>query len=166
MPEAIHRVGLGYDLHRLAAGRPLLLAHVPIEHDRGPVGHSDGDVVLHAVIDAICGAAGSPDIGELFPDTAPRFQDADSAELLAVAVDLVRRAGYRIVNVDVVIHAERPKLAPHKARMRQELARVLNVPLEQVNIKAKTGEGLPPIGTGEAIACTAVAGLARIAAPI
>lgn len=160
--EMINRVGVGYDLHRLAPGRRLVLAHVPIDHDRGPVGHSDGDVVLHAVIDAICGAAGLPDVGELFPDTDPRFKDADSGRLLSDAVDLVRRAGYEPVNVDVIIHAERPKLSPHKATMRSELAALLGVDGGRVNIKAKTGEGLAPIGTGEAIACTVVAGLAAL----
>ncbi len=159
--SAIERVGVGYDLHRLAAGRRLVLAHVPIEFDRGPVGHSDGDVVLHAVTDALLGAAGLPDIGELFPDTDPRFRDADSGRLLADALARVRAAGYEPVNVDIVVHAERPKLAPCKARMRAELARLLGLDEGRVNIKAKTGEGLAPIGTSEAIACTAVAGLKR-----
>ncbi len=159
-PVAIDRVGIGYDLHRLVPGRKLILAHVPIEFGSGPLGHSDGDVVLHAVIDALLGAAGLPDIGQMFPDTDPQFKDADSGRLLAVALAAVRAANYVPRNVDVVVHAERPKLSLYKARMRAELARLLGVGEGCVNIKAKTGEGLAPIGTGEAIACTAVAGLA------
>lgn len=158
----IERVGIGYDLHRLASGRKLILAHVPIEYEKGSVGHSDGDVVLHAVIDALCGAAGLPDIGELFPDTDPRYKDADSGNLLTEALKEIHQAGYAPVNVDVIIHAERPKLSPHKAAMRASLAGLLGLDVDRVNIKAKTGEGLAPIGTGEAIACTAVAGLAMI----
>ncbi len=146
-------------MHRLAPGRRLVLAHVPIESDRGPVGHSDGDVVLHAVVDALLGAAGLPDIGEMFPDTDPRFKDADSAGLLADALAAVRRAGYAPVNADAIVHAERPKLSPYKERMRAELARLLGIEPSRVSVKAKTGEGLAPIGTGEAIACTAVVGL-------
>lgn len=159
---AIERVGIGTDLHRLAPGRRLVLAHVPVEFDRGPISHSDGDVVLHAVIDALLGAAGLPDIGEQFPDTDPRYRDADSAVLLAAALDAVRGAGYVPMNVDVVVHAERPKLGPYKARMRDELARLLGLEPGRVTIKAKTGEGLAPIGTSEAIACTTVVGLARV----
>jgi len=157
----IDRVGIGYDLHRLSAGRRLVLAHVPIEFDRGPLGHSDGDVVLHAVIDAILGAAALPDIGEMFPDTDSRFRDADSGGLLVGALAAVRNAGYVPVNVDVVICAERPKLSTYKPQMQTELARLLGISVASVGIKAKTGEGLAPIGTGEAIACTAVAGLRR-----
>jgi 2-C-methyl-D-erythritol 2,4-cyclodiphosphate synthase len=158
----VDRVGIGYDVHRLAPNRRLVLAHVPIEFDRGPLSHSDGDVVLHAVIDALLGAAGLPDIGEMFPDTDPRFQGADSGGLLAEALAAVRKEGYAPVNVDVIVHAERPKLLPYKRRMRAELARLLAVEASCVNVKAKTGEGLGPIGTGEAIACTAVAGLRRV----
>ena len=158
---SIDHVGIGYDVHRLAPGRPLVLAHVPVEFDRGPLGHSDGDVVLHAVIDALLGAAGLPDIGERFPDTDPRFKDADSGDLLTEALAAVRAAGYSPVNVDVTVHAERPKLLAYKPRMRTELARLLGIEAGCVSIKAKTGEGLAPIGTGEAIACTAVVGLRR-----
>lgn len=138
-----------------------MLAHVPVEFDRGPVGHSDGDVVLHAVIDALLGAAGLPDIGEMFPDTDPHFKDADSGGLLTEALAAVREAGYAPVNIDVIVHAERPKLRAYKLRMREELARLLGMDAACVNVKAKTGEGLTPIGTGEAIACTVVAGLRR-----
>jgi 2-C-methyl-D-erythritol 2,4-cyclodiphosphate synthase len=159
---SIERIGLGYDVHRLSPGRRLVLAHVPIEFDCGPLGHSDGDVVLHAVIDALLGGAGLGDIGEMFPDTDPRFKDADSGGLLAKALAAVRKAGYAPVNVDVTIHAERPRLLPYKPPMRAELARLLGVEAACVNVKAKTGEGLAPIGTGEAIACTVVAGLRRV----
>jgi 2-C-methyl-D-erythritol 2,4-cyclodiphosphate synthase len=158
----IDRVGIGYDLHRLAAGRRLVLAHVLIEFDRGALAHSDGDVVLHAVTDAILGAAALPDIGEMFPDTDPRFKDADSGVLLTEALTAVRKAGYVPVNVDVVVHAERPKLSAYKQRMRAELASLLGIDAASVSIKAKTGEGLAPIGTGEAIACTVVVGVKRM----
>jgi len=158
----IDRVGIGTDLHRLAAGRPLVLGHVPIEHDLGPVGHSDGDVVLHAIIDAIAGAAGLPDIGEMFPDTQPAYQGADSARLLEAALERMKQNGYAVVNVDVTIHAERPKLGGHKARIRAEVARLLGLAPEAVSVKAKTNEGQDAVGRGEAIACTAVAGLRRI----
>jgi 2-C-methyl-D-erythritol 2,4-cyclodiphosphate synthase len=156
---AIDRVGIGTDLHRLAPGRPFVLGHIPIDYDRGPVGHSDGDVVLHAIIDAIAGAAGLPDIGEMFPDTDPAYRGADSGQLLTAALERVRRAGYAVVNVDVTVHAERPKLSPHKAAIRTEVARLLGVAADAVSIKAKTNEGQDAIGAGEAIACTVVAGL-------
>lgn len=157
----IDRVGVGTDLHRLEAGRPLVLGHVTIPYDKGPVGHSDGDAVLHAVIDAIAGAAGLPDIGEMFPDSDPAYKGADSAKLLAEAMERVRTAGYAVVNVDVTIHAERPKLAEHKPAIRAELARLLGLDVDAVSIKAKTNEGVDAVGRGEAIACTAVAGLRR-----
>lgn len=159
---SIDRVGIGTDLHRLAPGRPLVLGHVPIEYDKGPVGHSDGDVVLHAVIDALAGAAGLPDIGEMFPDTDPAYKGIDSAKLLTAALLRVGEAGYAVVNVDVTVHAERPKLGPHKATIRAELARLLEIPGDAVNIKAKTNEGQDAVGRGEAIACTVVAGLRRM----
>jgi 2-C-methyl-D-erythritol 2,4-cyclodiphosphate synthase len=157
----IDRVGIGTDLHRLAAGRRLVLGHVPIEYHMGSVGHSDGDVVLHAIIDAVAGAAGLPDIGEMFPDTDPAYKGADSGELLAAALNRVGEAGYAVVNVDVTIHAERPKLSPHKQAIRAEVARLLNIPAEAVSIKAKTNEGMDAVGRGEAIACTTVAGLKK-----
>ncbi|HPZ97141.1 MAG TPA: 2-C-methyl-D-erythritol 2,4-cyclodiphosphate synthase [Phycisphaerae bacterium] len=158
---SIDRVGIGTDLHRLAAGRRLVLGHVPIEYDKGPVGHSDGDVVLHAIIDALAGAAGLPDIGEMFPDTDPAYKDADSGRLLTAALERLAQAGYAVVNVDVTIHAERPKLSPHKAAIRAEVARLLGVDIQAVSIKAKTNEGMDAVGRGEAIACTVVAGIKR-----
>lgn len=158
---AIDRVGIGTDLHRLAPGRPMVLGHVTIPYDKGPLGHSDGDVVLHAVIDALAGAAGLPDIGEMFPDTDPAYKGADSGSLLARALERVTAAGYAVVNIDVTIHAERPKLAGHKAAIRAEVARLLNVAVDAVSIKAKTNEGVDAVGCGDAIAATVVAGLAR-----
>ncbi|MBP7937126.1 MAG: 2-C-methyl-D-erythritol 2,4-cyclodiphosphate synthase [Phycisphaerae bacterium] len=156
---AIVRVGIGTDLHRLAEGGRLILGHVVIEHTQGPVAHSDGDVVLHAMIDALAGAAGLPDIGEMFPDTDPAWRGADSGELLTAALAKVAARGYRVVNVDATIHAQQPKLGPYKIAIRAEVARLLGIPLDAVSIKAKTGEGLDAVGRAEAIACTAVVGL-------
>ena len=156
---AIHRVGLGTDLHRLERDRPLILGNVPVEHDRGPVAHSDGDVVIHAVIDALAGAAGLPDIGEMFPDTDPAWAGADSGQLLVRVMSEVRARGYAVVNVDATIHAEAPRLGPYKMKIRRRLAELLAISVEAVSIKAKTNEGLDAVGRGEAIACTAVAGL-------
>ena len=161
----VKRVGIGTDVHRLVSGRPLVLAHVPIEFDRGLAGHSDGDVVLHAVIDALLGAAGLPDIGERFPDTDLKFEDADSGELLADALVVVRSTGFVPINVDVIVHAEQPKLSPYKPAMRAELARLLGLDIDSVSIKAKTGEGLGAIGGGDAIACTAIVGLGSAERP-
>jgi 2-C-methyl-D-erythritol 2,4-cyclodiphosphate synthase len=158
-PESIQRVGIGTDLHRLAAGRRLILGHVVIEHDAGPVGHSDGDVVLHAIIDALAGAAGLPDIGEMFPDTDPAYKDLDSAVLLARALAAVVDRGFAVVNVDVTIHLERPKLRSYKPAIRDEVARLLGLAADAVGIKAKTNEGVDAVGRGEAVACTAIVGL-------
>ena len=155
----IDRVGIGTDLHRLAAGRRLVLGHVVIEHDLGLLGHSDGDVVLHAIIDAMAGAAGLPDIGEMFPDTDAAHKDADSSTLLAEVLQRVADRGYAPVNVDVTIHAERPRLGAHKEAIRGEVARLLKRPTDAVSIKAKTNEGLDAVGRGEAIGCTAIVGL-------
>ncbi len=160
---AIHRVGIGTDLHRLAAGRPLVLGHVQIAHESGAVGHSDGDVVLHALVDAIAGAAGLPDIGEMFPDDDPAHKDADSAVFLEEALRRMRERGYGLVNLDVTIHAERPKLRAHKATIRDELARLTGLNSDAVSVKAKTNESVDAVGRGEAIGCTAIVGLSRIA---
>ena len=151
------RVGIGYDLHRLEAGRRLVLGSIVIPFEAGLVGHSDGDVVLHAVIDALLGAAGLPDIGEQFPDTDPAYAGADSAVLLRTALEKLQTAGLVPLNVDIVVHAERPKLSAYKQPMREAIADLLGRPVDQVNVKAKTNEGLGPIGNGEAMACTAVA---------
>lgn len=150
------RIGQGYDIHRLVEGRPLRLGGLAIESPVGLLGHSDGDVVLHAIGDALLGAIGAGDIGELFPDTDMRWRGADSAELLREIVRRVAAAGYSIVNVDLTIHAERPKMAAHKAVMRERIALLLGVFPGAINLKAKTNEGLDAIGRGEAIAASVV----------
>jgi len=157
----IDRVGIGTDLHRLVAGRRLILGHIEIEHETGCLGHSDGDVVLHAITDAIAGAAGLPDIGEMFPDTDPAYKDADSGVLLERMMAAAAEHGYAVVNVDVTIHARQPKLSPYKQTIRQEVARLLKVPTDVVSIKAKTNEGVDAVGRGEAIATTAIVGLKK-----
>lgn len=149
-------VGIGHDTHRLVPGRPLLLGGVLIPHTHGLAGHSDADVVLHAVCDALLGATGIGDIGELFPDTDPQFRGADSAKLLAEVVDRIRAAGWRPVNLDLVIQAEQPKLGPYKLTIRGRIAELLGVAPNVVSVKAKTGEAVGPIGRGEAINCMAV----------
>jgi 2-C-methyl-D-erythritol 2,4-cyclodiphosphate synthase len=156
----IVRVGQGYDLHRLAEGRKLFLAGVEVASEVGSAGHSDADVVLHAVIDALLGAAGLGDIGEHFPDTDPAFAGIDSGLLLTQVLDKVWQGGFTPVNVDVTIIAEKPKLKEYKPAMRQRLSKMLNLAEEAVSIKAKTNEGIGEIGKGEAIACMAVVGLA------
>lgn len=156
------RIGTGYDLHRLVNGRRLILGGVAIPFDKGLAGHSDADAVCHAVTDAILGAAAAGDIGRHFPDTDPRWKDADSLALLARAVEVVAAVGYGVVNVDVVVIAERPKLAPHVDAMRANLARVMGIGAAQVGIKGKTNEGVGSIGAGESIAVHAVALLARV----
>jgi len=151
------RVGVGYDIHRLVEGRPLILAGLRIPFEKGCLGHSDGDVVLHAVADALLGAAGLPDIGELFPDTDPANKDLDSRGLLADVYARLRSCGFTVGNVDIVIHAERPKMSPYKRSMAEAIAGLLGVESSCVNVKAKTNESLGPIGNLEAMACTAVA---------
>ena len=150
------RVGLGHDTHRLAAGRPLILGGLRIDHPRGLVGHSDADVVLHALTDALLGAAGLGDIGDAYPDTDPTYKDRDSAFFLRETLTRLNHAGWRVVNTDITIFAQEPKLGPHKARMRDHVAELLGVAPTAVNIKAKTGEGVGSIGRAEAIACQAV----------
>ena len=150
------RVGIGHDTHRLVEGRRLVLGGVSIDHPLGLFGHSDADVVCHAVADALMGAAGLGDIGELFPDTDPQWRGLDSTRLLAEVVDRIEQTGWRAVNCDVIIHAQEPKLGGHKPSIRANLSRLLRVELSCVNVKAKTGEHVGPIGRGEAIACHAV----------
>jgi 2-C-methyl-D-erythritol 2,4-cyclodiphosphate synthase len=149
------RTGIGYDLHRTAPQRPLILSGLRIPAEFGLLGHSDADVVLHAVSDALLGASGNGDIGEHFPDTDPEWKDADSAHFVEAARHLVTDAGWTIVNVDVVIHAEKPKLKPYKPAMVHRLAELLDIPAERVGLKATTNEGLDAVGRGEAIACWA-----------
>jgi 2-C-methyl-D-erythritol 2,4-cyclodiphosphate synthase len=150
------RVGSGHDTHRLVEGRPLILGGVRVEHPRGLAGHSDADVVLHAVTDALLGAAAIGDIGELFPDTDPGNKDADSAGFVAEALRRLNQAGWRPVNLDITIFAQEPKLGPLKARIRENVASVLGLTLDAVNVKAKSGEHVGHIGRGEAIGCHAV----------
>ncbi len=147
------RVGIGHDTHRLVAGRPLILGGVRIEHPMGLLGHSDADVVLHAVADALLGAAGLGDIGEHFPDTDPQWAGLDGGRLLGEVVEQVARAGWRPSNCDVIVHAQSPKLTTHKPAIRRNVARLLGLDPSSVNIKAKTGELVGPIGRGEAISC-------------
>lgn len=151
------RIGLGEDVHRLAAGGPLRLGGIDIPHDQHAVGHSDADVLLHAVTDALLGAACLPDIGELFPNTDPKNKDRDSAEMLRLAFDQVEAAGFRIVNLDVVVAAQEPRLGPHKASIRARIAEILSLEVGQVNVKGKTGEGVGPVGEGQIIQARCVA---------
>lgn len=151
------RVGQGWDIHRLAPGRRLVLGGVEIEHDLGLSGHSDADVVIHALIDAILGAVAGGDIGAYFPDTDPAWKDASSLLMLADVVRRVRAAGWEIGNVDLTVVAERPRLGPHRERIRTQLAAALGVGVDAVSFKAKTAEGLGPEGAGEAISAQAVA---------
>lgn len=151
------RVGIGHDTHRLVEGRPLILGGVRIDHPRGLYGHSDADVVLHAVTDALLGAAGLGDIGDAFPDTDPAYKDCDSAVFLLQTLERLNQRGFRIVNVDVTLFAQEPRLGPVKGHIRERLAHLLGVVVEDVNIKAKTGEKVGHIGRAEAIGCQAVA---------
>jgi 2-C-methyl-D-erythritol 4-phosphate cytidylyltransferase/2-C-methyl-D-erythritol 2,4-cyclodiphosphate synthase len=155
------RVGNGYDLHVLVAGRPLILGGVTIPFEKGLKGHSDADAVCHAVTDALLGAAGAGDVGRHFPDTDPRWKDANSIALLSTAGDIIRTAGFSIVNIDLVVIAERPRVAPFVDAMRANLARALSIAAEQVSVKGKTNEGVDSMGAGESIAVHAVALLAR-----
>ncbi|MDR1302077.1 MAG: 2-C-methyl-D-erythritol 2,4-cyclodiphosphate synthase [Treponema sp.] len=150
------RVGLGRDVHPLVANRPFLLGGVELLSDRGELGHSDGDVLAHAVIDAILGASGQGDIGELFPSTEADWKDADSLKLLSKAVRLVKEAGWRFINLDCVIICECPKVLPYRERIRASLAKVLGIPYEAVFVKGKTNEGLGPVGAGLAVEALAV----------
>jgi 2-C-methyl-D-erythritol 2,4-cyclodiphosphate synthase len=152
-------VGIGYDSHRLAAGRRLVIGGVEIPHEQGLEGHSDADVLAHAIADALLGAAGLGDIGEHFPDTDERWRDADSIELLAAVVGMVAAAGLRIVNVDCTVLMEQPKLSPHRQAIRARLSHTLALQEERVNVKASTGEGIGFVGRGEGVAALALASL-------
>lgn len=151
------RIGQGYDLHRLVEGRPLILGGVQIDYEKGLLGHSDADVLLHAITDALLGAAGIGDIGRHFPDTDPAFKGADSRELLSQTMALVVKAGWVIVNIDATVIAQAPKLAPHMDKIRESVAHCLGVDLQRVNIKAKTKEGCDSVGKKEAIEVHAIA---------
>ncbi|KJE27666.1 2-C-methyl-D-erythritol 2,4-cyclodiphosphate synthase [Geobacillus kaustophilus] len=150
------RIGQGFDVHQLVEGRPLIIGGVTIPYEKGLLGHSDADVLLHAVADACLGAIGAGDIGRHFPDTDPRFKDADSAELLAHVWALARQEGYRLVNADCTIIAQKPKMAPYIEEMRAVIARLLGAERSQVNVKATTTERLGFTGRGEGIAAQAV----------
>jgi 2-C-methyl-D-erythritol 2,4-cyclodiphosphate synthase len=158
-------VGIGYDSHRLVFGRRLVLGGVELPGELGLEGHSDADVLVHAVTDALLGAAGLGDIGEHFPDTDERWRDADSMQLLAEVVESVHNAGLQIENVDCTVVMERPKLAPHRLAIRRRLADALGLDVARVNVKASTGEGIGFVGRGEGVAALAVAGLSIPAAP-
>jgi 2-C-methyl-D-erythritol 4-phosphate cytidylyltransferase/2-C-methyl-D-erythritol 2,4-cyclodiphosphate synthase len=151
------RVGIGYDLHTLVTGRPLVLAGVVVPFDRGPHGHSDGDVVCHALIDAMCGAAGAGDVGRHFPNNDPAWKDAAGLDLLARASAIVRQAGWSVASADVTVILERPRLAPHVDEIRSRIAGVLGLPASAISIKGKTNEGVDAVGRGEAIAAHAIA---------
>jgi len=151
------RVGVGFDVHRLSPASPLVIGGVEIPYHKGLLGHSDGDVLCHAVTDALLGAAGLGNIGELFPDTDPRYRGVSSLKFLAEAAAAVRRKHFEIGNIDSNILAEQPRLTPFFPAMKRKIAEVLGVSEERVHVKAKTMEGLGPIGAGEAIAAEAVA---------
>lgn len=155
------RIGHGYDLHALAPGRRLVLGGVEIQHSHGPIAHSDGDVLLHALADALLGAAALGDIGQHFPDTDPAYAGADSRVLLRRVASLVREAGYGVLNIDATVLAQRPRLAPHRDAMRANIAADLGLDIGAVSVKATTTEGLGPVGRGEAISAHAVCLLAR-----
>jgi 2-C-methyl-D-erythritol 2,4-cyclodiphosphate synthase len=155
----VTRAGIGYDCHRLAEGRRLVIGGVEIPHERGLDGHSDSDVLAHAVIDALLGAAGLGDIGEHFPDTDERWRDADSIVLLEAVVGMVGATGLEVENVDCTVMMEAPKLAPHRQAIRASLARALGLDAARVNVKATTGESMGFVGRGEGVAALAVASL-------
>lgn len=157
------RVGLGFDVHRLEPGRKCVLGGVDLQHASGPVGHSDGDAVLHALADALLGAAGLEDLGTLYSDKDPRWKGADSAVLLREVVARVRKAGWSTVNVDVVIATEGPRIAPHRAPMRARIAHLLGIAVEAVNVKGKSLEGLGALAGGAGVAVQAVCLLEQVA---
>ena len=151
------RIGFGVDSHRLEAARRLVIGGVEIEHDYGLIGHSDADVLIHAVIDAVLGAAGLGDIGQHFPDTDERYRDADSFVLLAATGEIVYSAGFGFVNIDSTVCCEQPKLAPHRDAMRLRIATALAIDADAVNVKFTTGEEIGFVGRGEGIAAFAIA---------
>lgn len=155
------RVGLGYDIHRLIEGRRLLLGGVELPFEKGEDGHSDGDVLYHAITDAILGASGLGDIGSFFPPEDMKWKDADSAELLKTVMQKVRDAGWHIENLDCVVKLEKPKFIPYRQQVIESIARTLDVAPEQVFVKAKTGEKLPPVGTSDAVEATVVCLLSK-----
>ena len=155
------RAGIGYDLHRLAEGRKLILGGIELAFPKGPVGHSDGDALAHALCDALLGAAGLGDIGTHFPDTDPKWKDVSSLLFLERTRELLSELEFRIVHIDAIVIAERPKLGPHFPAMREALAQSLGIAPSMINLKAKTNEGMDSIGRGEAIAAQAIVTLER-----
>lgn len=151
------RSGIGYDLHRLATGRKLILGGIEVPFEKGPVGHSDGDALAHAICDALLGAAGLGDIGTHFPDTDPKWKDAQSLRFLEHVRGLLAERHVRIMHLDAIVITERPKLGPHFSAMREALARALGIETSRINLKAKTNEGVGAVGRGEAIAAQAIA---------
>ncbi len=151
------RVGIGYDVHRLVKGRPLILGGVSIAYERGLLGHSDADVLAHAICDALLGAAGLGDIGMHFPDTDPQYKDISSLKLLSQTCRMLAEKGFRIVNLDSVLFAEAPKLGPYRQSMQTALGKAMNVAASTINIKATTTEGLGEIGKGKGIAAMCIA---------
>lgn len=150
------RTGLGYDLHRIKEGGDLIVGGVKISEEMSFIAHSDGDLLLHAISDSLLGAAGEPDIGELFPDTDPAFKGADSRDLLKKVAETVNNKGYAIVNIDAVLVAEKPKISRHKEAIRKSVADILSIPFEDFNLKAKTKEKTGAVGRGEAMECHCV----------
>ena len=155
------RIGIGHDTHRLGPGGPLRLGGIDVPHDRAASGHSDADVLLHAITDALLGAAALGDIGELFPDADPANKGRDSADFVTAARDRIAQAGYAIVNLDCIIFLQRPKLSPYKETIRRRIAELLKITPDQVGLKAKTGEGVDAIGREEALAAQCVVLLVR-----
>jgi 2-C-methyl-D-erythritol 2,4-cyclodiphosphate synthase len=155
------RCGIGYDLHRLAPGRKLIIGGLELPFDKGPVGHSDGDVLAHALCDALLGAAGLGDIGTHFPDTDPRWKGANSLQFLEHAEKLLDEKEFTIEHVDAVVILEKPKLGPHFPKMREVLANALSISADRIHLKAKTNEGVDAIGRGEAVAAYVVATLEK-----
>jgi 2-C-methyl-D-erythritol 2,4-cyclodiphosphate synthase len=151
------RVGIGYDIHRLVEGRPLILGGVPLKYEKGLLGHSDADVLVHAICDALLGAAGLGDIGMHYPDTDPQFKDISSLKLLSNTCGMLAEKGFRIVNLDTIVFAEAPRLGSQRRDMQQTIAKTMNVSAEQINIKATTTEGLGVIGKGEGVGAMCVA---------
>ena len=156
-PKPEYRSGIGTDIHELVNGRKLMLCGIEVPYKAGLLGYSDGDVGLHAVIDALLGASGMGDIGTLFPDTVPEWKDADSKELLGIVRDMLEDKDWEIANVDIIIHAEEPSLEPFKGQMKRSVAGLLGIDFTAVNVKAKTNEGFGDVGAGDAIAATAIA---------
>ncbi|MFA4873802.1 MAG: 2-C-methyl-D-erythritol 2,4-cyclodiphosphate synthase [bacterium] len=160
------RIGIGYDIHSLVEGKQLILGGIVIPFDRGLLGHSDGDALLHAIADALLGACALGDIGRHFPDTDPAHEGADSAVLLERVVTLIKDKGFRPTNVDANVIAQKPRLAPHMDAMREKISEILSLPLDAVSVKARTNEGLDAVGEGNAIAAQAVVLVEAILSPL